>query len=349
MLALILWVTTAHPAAAQAPAAATPVPASATPDTDLDALMARVLARRNETWKALSDYVLDERERFGLTGPADLRLFGSDRSYTWYVRDGVLVRSPVKANGVAVPEADRRAYEEKWLAEEQGRAARASKRDAERGEPAPPDADPGQPPTAQGATALEPRFVSEAYFLRFRFEKGRYLLAGRDTIDGRPVLKVEYYPSDMFRDEPERKRRDEARAKREAARKADAAAGKAPSKGDEHREAAVKIEDDFDRKFNKTALVTIWIDPVEQQIVRYVFENLGYDFLPAQWLLRVGETTASMTMGRYFDGVWLPKAIEMHGDVQLAIGSFDAEYAREFLEYRKAETSARIRAFGDVR
>ena len=37
------------------------------------------------------------------------------------------------------------------------------------------------------------------------------------------------------------------------------------------------------------------------------------------------------------------------GDVQLAIGSFDAEYAREFVQYRKAETSARIRAFGDVR
>ncbi len=39
-------------------------------ETDLDALMARVLERRNETWKALHDYVLDERERFGLSGPA---------------------------------------------------------------------------------------------------------------------------------------------------------------------------------------------------------------------------------------------------------------------------------------
>ena len=73
------------------------------------------------------------------------------------------------------------------------------------------------------------------------------------------------------------------------------------------------------------------------------------DFLPAQWLVRVGETTASMTMGRYFDGVWLPKAIEFRGDVQFALGAFEAEYTREFLEYRKAETSARIRGYGDVK
>jgi hypothetical protein len=39
----------------------------------------------------------------------------------------------------------------------------------------------------------------------------------------------------------------------------------------------------------------------------------------------------------------------MKGDLQLAIGAFDVDYQREFLEYRKAETSARIRAYGDVR
>ena len=80
-------------------------------ETDLDALMARALERRNETWRVLHDYVLDERERFALEGPSDVRLFGSDRQYTWYVQDGILVRSPVRVNGVAVPDADRREYE----------------------------------------------------------------------------------------------------------------------------------------------------------------------------------------------------------------------------------------------
>ena len=109
------------------------------------------------------------------------------------------------------------------------------------------------------------------------------------------------------------------------------------------------MEEQFERKFNKVSMITLWIDPAESQIVRYDFENLGLDFFPGQWLVRVGETSASMTMGRYFDGVWLPKVIVMKGDLQVAIGSFDIDYRREFLEYRKAETSARIRGYGDVK
>jgi hypothetical protein len=100
-------------------------------ETDLDALMARCLERRNETWRVLHDYVLDERERFGLVGPSDVRLFGSDRQYTWYVQDGILVRSPVRFNGVAVPDKDRREYEARWLNEERSRAERAQRKSDE--------------------------------------------------------------------------------------------------------------------------------------------------------------------------------------------------------------------------
>jgi hypothetical protein len=319
-------------------------------ESDLDALMARVLERRNETWKVLHDYVLDERERFGLSGPADVRLFGQDRQYTWYVRDGILVRSPVKANGVTVPEADRREYEAKWVAEEQGRAegerkkaeakakaaaAGAATAEGQPAESAPPAsaASPGDAPAEVVAKGLEPRFVSEANFLRFRFERGRYFLVGRDVLDGRPVLKVEYYPKKLFvdSDDPGRKPPKEDPKKSGASRGANA------------------IEQEMERKFNKVSMVTLWIDPAESQIVRYDFENLGLDFFPGQWLVRVGDTTASLTMGRYFDGVWLPKAIVMKGDLQVAIGSFDIDYRREFLEYRKAETAARIRAYGDVK
>ena len=295
-------------------------------ESDLDALMAQVLERRNETWKALHDYVLDEREAFALVGPSDLRLFGSERTYTWYVRDGVLVRSPVRANGVAVAEADRREYEQKWLNEEQSRAERAARR--EKDDPPQATAAPGDAPAEIVAKNLEPRFVSEANFLRFRFERGRYFLVGREVLDGRPVLKVEYYPTKLFQDQGRDRGVDERRRARDDAR---------------------KFEEEIDRKFNKVSLVTLWIDPAEQQIVRYDFENLGLDFLPGRWLVRVGETTASMTMGRYFDGVWLPKSIVMKGDLQVAVGAFDIDYHREFLEYRKAETSARIRAYGDVK
>jgi hypothetical protein len=328
-------------------------------ETDLDALMARALERRNETWRVLHDYVLDERERFGLAGPADVRLFGQDREYTWYVRDGILVRSPVKANGVAVPEADRREYEAKWLSEEQARAEREQKRAAAKaakaaeGSTGPPTsaavdapadggtggaaapeagARPGDAPAEVVAKGLEPRFVSEANFLRFRFEPGRYFLVGREILDGRPTLKIEYYPKKLIvdSDEPGRKPPKE---------NPDPAA----------RDAAKARQDQIERQVNKVSMVTLWVDPTESQIVRYDFANLGLDFFPGQWLVRVGETSASMTMGRYFDGVWLPKAIVMKGDLQVAIGSFDIDYRREFLEYRKAETSARIRAYGDVK
>jgi hypothetical protein len=319
-------------------------------DTDLDRLMARVLERRNETWKALHDYVLDERERFALIGPADLRLFGGDRSYTWYVQDGVLVRSPVKFNGVAVPEAERRAFEQRWLKEEIARAERQKKKAEEKARKDQPSAAEGDTSLVESPSAdvvartLEPRFVSEANFLRFPFEKGRYFLVGRETLDGRQVLKVEYYPQKLFKDDMEERDRgagEERRRERDRERRR--------KQSDKDREIAVKLEEDIDRKFNKVSLVTLWVDPSESQIVKYEFENLGLDFLPGRWLVRVGETTASMTMGRYFDGVWLPKAIAMKGDLQVAVGSFDIEYAREFLEYRRAETSARIRAYGDVK
>jgi hypothetical protein len=327
-------------------------------ETDLDALMARALERRNETWRALHDYVLDERERFSLAGPSDVRLYGQDRQYTWYVRDGILVRSPVRINGVAVPESDRREYEAKWLSEEQSRAERQQKRVAEKAVEAkaaraketeaaespvpespgpgaaPPEggASPGDAPAEVVAKGLEPRFVSEANFLRFRFERGRYFLVGRDTLDGRPVLKIEYYPKKLFVDSDE--------------------PGRKPPKENPDpvaRDTGKARQDQIERQFNKVSMVTLWVDPAESQIVRYDFENLGLDFFPGQWLVRVGETSASMTMGRYFDGVWLPKAIVMKGDLQVAIGSFDIAYRREFLEYRKAETAARIRSYGDVK
>ena len=40
----------------------------------------------------------------------------------------------------------------------------------------------------------EPQFVSSAYFLKFRFEKGHYALAGREKIGDIEALKIEYYP-----------------------------------------------------------------------------------------------------------------------------------------------------------
>ena len=96
---------------------------------------------------------------------------------------------------------------------------------------------------------------------------------------------------------------------------------------------------------NKVTRVTMWIDPAEHQIVRYTFDNADFGFLPGRAIVRVDDAKASMTMGRYFDGVWLPKAITMHGSATLAAGSYEFSYNRSFFDYRKGEVSARIRAY----
>jgi hypothetical protein len=40
-----------------------------TAQSDLDAFMSRVLARRDENWKKMQQYILDEQERLQVTGP----------------------------------------------------------------------------------------------------------------------------------------------------------------------------------------------------------------------------------------------------------------------------------------
>src|ERR671912_729288 len=96
-------------------------PALPSAQSDLDAFMARVLARRDENWKKLQQYVLDEDERFHLLGPGGVRLYGFSRQYTWFIRQGYFIRSPLKFDGVTISEEDRTREERRWIAREQAR------------------------------------------------------------------------------------------------------------------------------------------------------------------------------------------------------------------------------------
>jgi hypothetical protein len=49
------------------------VPAGLNAQSDLDAFMEKVLARRDDNWKKLQQYVLEEKEAFDLTGPGRFR------------------------------------------------------------------------------------------------------------------------------------------------------------------------------------------------------------------------------------------------------------------------------------
>ncbi|MEE2636086.1 MAG: hypothetical protein VYE68_02485 [Acidobacteriota bacterium] len=438
-------------------------------DNEIDLFMERVLDNRDASWRRLGDFILRETETLEFAAPLGLALAGFHHEYEWYVRDEVVVRSPIRFDGVDIDEETRREYEADWLREERRRRGRRdtrrramSRRDTkdnvtiaierqwgvevsedlrERiaadadligndlaaitlntgaileeaggvtalgfgdtvartrdlfvmldtdqltpnevvralGRPlvhlvdgldqagddeldafvelwelavqfelaAPevvsyasraraalasrPDQTPavklqaletqlvalgGTIPPTDGpedlrladAARLEPRFVSEAYFMEFRFEPGNYYLVGRDTLAGREVVKIEYYPTKLFDT-------------------VDAADGR---------------DRQLERGFNKTSLVTLWIDPVLHQIVRYTFENAGLDFLPGRWLVRVDELQASMQMGQPIGGVWLPQRVTVSGRATVALGAFDIQFIREYSDYREADTGGRL-------
>src|SRR5262245_26318425 len=100
-------------------------------DTDLDGFMQRVLARRDENWKKLQQYILDEDERFSMTGPDGGRLYGFERNYVWFIRDGFFIRSPLKVNGVGIDEAERVRAEDQWIRREKTREQRVQQRAGE--------------------------------------------------------------------------------------------------------------------------------------------------------------------------------------------------------------------------
>ena len=316
---------------------------------DLDAFMATVLERRNDNWRTLHDYILSEREQFLIVGPGGLRLDGSDREFQWFVRDGYLVRSPVKANGVTLGEAERKRHEQQWLADEKQREQRQKERAAKKA-----GADAVPAPTAEvGVTDViqqsrEPRFISEAYFMKFPFEPGNYFVAGRDTIDGRSVVIVEYYPSRLFKDDEEKGGTSDpvdTKSDPQVTSTGQKAKDKAKKPTPKERDKGDEMERDIQRSMNKVTRVTMWIDPDQRQIVKYTFDNVDFGFLPGRAIVRVDEAHASMTMGLYFENVWLPKQISFRAGATLATGAYRFTYDRSFYDYRKGEVSARIRAY----
>jgi hypothetical protein len=301
-----------------------PASAVASAQTDLDAFMQQVLARRDDNWKKLQQYILDEREQIEVRGPARVPLWGQRRDYTWYIRDGFFVRSPVKFDGVTISEADRRKYESDYLKKVQARDARRGGAGAST-----PPQDATEAPTDVAGLirqSREPEFISSAYFMRFRFDAGTYALVGREQLDGREVLRIEYYPTNLFR--AGREGRDQK--------------GREGQEGQKGRER--KSSDDLMlRLLNKVALVTMWIEPTSHQIVKSTFDNVTFDFLPGQWLVRVEDVTASMSMGQPFPDVWLPRSVEMKVAMELAMGQVDLRYALDYHDYRLADATVLIR------
>ncbi len=311
-------------------AATSPVGVAA--QNDLDAFMRQVVAKRDDNWKKLQQYILDEREQMDLRGPGRLPLWGERREYTWYIRDGFFVRSPLKFNGVTIGEAERRKFEADYLTQAQKRDKRfqgghvaldaSGGISIQAGDPA-DTSEQAAPDDVRDVGGLirqtrEPQFISSAYFLRFKFEEGKYALVGRETIDGHEVLRIEYFPARMFGGTDRRRNRKESSA------------------ADQARDA------EFQRLMNKVALVTLWVEPNAHQIVKYTFDNVGFDFLPTQWLVHISDAKATMTVGQPFPDVWLPTSLEINLAMTIAVGQLDLRYALEYHDYRVPNVTSKV-------
>ena len=291
--------------------------------SDLDELMGRVLLKRDENWKKLQQYVLEERETMEVTALDGRRIYGFKREYQWFPRDGFFIKSPLTADGVKIGEDERRKQERLWLAREQLREKRRAEIAAGK---LPAEANDGKVTIGIGPggvttdfetalrDSLEPGFVSAAYFLDFKFEQGQSALVGRERYDGRDVLKVEYYPTRMFtsgRARPNRQLRERNK--------------------------------EIGRQMNKVSLVTLWVDPQDRQIVKYDFSNVDADFFPGQWLMQLEGLSASMEMSQPFANVWLPRVIRIGFDIAFAGGNVEGKYSSEYYDYRLAEVTQRIK------
>jgi hypothetical protein len=256
-------------------------PEAKQPESDLDALMAKALKRREMDWDRLHNYLFSERETLELRGFDATPLESLRRDYVWLVRDGYLIRSPIRVNGVAISQDEQAKAERQWIEQQKKRKKSGS--------------------------------LERESFYGFRFQPGRYLLAGRRAHEGREVLVVEYFPKVSDKK---------------------SAAGQGEPKDPK--------EDYYEEMFEKTLLVTMLVDPAENQIVQLTFDNVGLDFLPGRWLARISELKAVMDMHKAFGEVWLPRSISAGGSVVTANGSFELRYSREFSDYQETEVRVKF-------
>jgi len=291
--------------------------------SDLDELMGRVLLKRDDNWKKLQQYVLEERETMEVTALDGRKVYGFKREYQWFPRQGFFIKSPLTSDGVKIGEDERRRAEARWLAREQFREKRRAEIAAGKPPVEPDDGKvtigigPGGVTTsfeAELRETLEPGFVSAAYFLDFKFEQGQYALVGREKYEGRDVLKVEYYPMKMFtggRGRPNRQLRERNK--------------------------------EIGKQMNKVSIVTLWVDQEDRQIVKYDFQNVDADFFPGQWFMQLESLNAAMEMSQPFPGVWLPRTIRIGFDIAFAGGNVKGKYSSEYYDYKLAEVNQRIR------
>ena len=288
--------------------------------------------RREVNRQTLKQYILDETEDVrGARSRADGRCTGTKRDFTWYVRDG-----DARAQPASVQRRDRRRGSARPQYETQlDRSASAQRQERKRAKKEREESERPHRPRRRRRSRGTPdahraplRLRSVLHGLQVRAGQLLPRRAGTARREGRRSGSSTTRPPVQRRGRQREGRRERSTRSR-------------PSPTRQERARSSSTSRTSIAKMNKTALVTLWVDPTEHQIVKYTFDNVWLDFLPGAWLVRIDDLRASMTMGQPFPGVWLPRGMNIHAGLTLAIGSFEAGYERDLLRSTARRTSSR--------
>ncbi len=163
------------------------VGSAAPQDDEIDAFMEKVLERRDTNREDLHEYTVRDREVIEVTGAGGEKIESQVGEYTWFVREGYLVRSPETINGAKVGDTVRERAEEKFLERARNREEQRAREEAE--------------PELASTHGLRHRRLEgteREYLLGAPFEAGNYLLVGFEEFEGQEVARIEYYPQELF-------------------------------------------------------------------------------------------------------------------------------------------------------
>jgi len=245
-------------------------------ENELDEFMAKVLKKRDIDWEKLHNYIFNSTETLEIKKGEIPALENFRREYIWYVRDGYLIRCPVRINGVKISAREQAEEIDKWISDEKKKRENDQKYQ-----------------------------LDHQSFFGFKFEPGRYLYAGKQQFEGREVIVIEYYP-DIGKNIPKR--------------------GK----------------NNYGDLIEKSILITLLIDPAEHQIVQFTFDNAGFEFLPARWLVRLDDIKGSLVMDKPLGDVWLPREITAYGSISTANMDLSIHYSHEFYSYSETEVKVKF-------
>jgi hypothetical protein len=289
--------------------------------SDVDTFMRGVLEHRDDNWKHVKEFAFDESESFDARTGTGRTIWGFTREFAWSPSgDGTFVRSPIGVNGVGLSEAERRTAEREWIRRRAVTDQQQKHAELEFGKGGlvinpytiADIAINDQTVLRAIERTFQPGSIDTAYLTHLTFDHGTYAFVGRETMMGRDVYRVEYYPRQFFSN-PD-------------------TATRPPTEG---------VVPWMEEKMDKTSLVTFWVDPLQYQILRYEFANHDFGFMPGRTYARLDDLRVSLRMREASPQVWLPDAMDVRVAMTTASGTVDAQYQVRYHHFRQVNAPGR--------